>query len=967
MMESGELDSEGWELEAMGAAEDLLSRYDPATDEWSVPKVGRFWEAIKRAHDLGLRGQGHKVAVIDSACDYTVPRIRRQTGGKPKFRRLHGEPTIHGTAVVLLIGAVAPDCEICVYEVTRGGLPDRSLFEEAVREAANSDAEIICISLGSAKEAVLSRYYRLASQMGFDLEYLQKDILNGGKSPFEEETSPCSICDATSSAASKGKMVFAAAGNKEDKLCCPARSPDVVSVGFVLEEASVQELRDGSAALEWRQEVGPSYSQSALVDFTIRQLPGALGSSFACPLAVGAAALGIQRNTLLSFLKSSKFVGLAEMVKHYRRPTSPQENVESIRGLYKEGFNIHPHQHLGPGTDEGCFECSIFSEQLYVDGGLYFLETGSLDLAEQWLRTARWFAPRSADAAANLGRTIQALAERTLATTDDIAKARRMLDEAIHHYQEALNLRSAFSVYQRQLDEIYYLRSGLKRKTKDPGVEEPEIAQICAPVVPPDDAEAQVGPYHEDYSAQGVPQAYREAAKWFRKGADQGYPLLQFWLGALYYRGEGLPQDFTEAVNWYRRAAGQGYAPAQYNLGDCYYQGQGVPQNYVEATRWWRKAADQRYLQAQYNLGTHYHRGEGVPQDFSEAAKWYRKAADRGYARAQNNLGELYQNGKGLCQDYGESAKLFREAADQGFAPAQYNLGHCYYRSQGVPQDYAEAANWYLKAARQGIAQAQTNLALMYRDGLGVARDYTEAVKWFRTAAEQVDALARNYLGCLYRDGLGVPRDYAEAVKWFRTAAEQGLALAQYNLGVMYRDGKGVRRNYNAAIKLLGEAAEQGLAEAQNSLGSMYKNGSGGTKSHGKAVLWFTRAAEQGLAQGQDNMGVMYRDGKGVQQDDNEAVKWFRKAAEHGFARSQNHLGWMYENGRGVTNDCTEAVNWYRKAAEQGLAQAQYNLGVMYRDGKGVRQDFKEAVEWFKKSAKQGYALARKNLKNLRY
>ena len=35
----------------------------------------------------------------------------------------------------------------------------------------------------------------------------------------------------------------------------------------------------------------------------------------------------------------------------------------------------------------------------------------------------------------------------------------------------------------------------------------------------------------------------------------------------MYASGEGVPEDDKEAVKWYRLAAEQGYAQAQYNLG----------------------------------------------------------------------------------------------------------------------------------------------------------------------------------------------------------------------------------------------------------------------------------------------------------------------------------------------------------------------------------------------------------------
>jgi hypothetical protein len=85
------------------------------------------------------------------------------------------------------------------------------------------------------------------------------------------------------------------------------------------------------------------------------------------------------------------------------------------------------------------------------------------------------------------------------------------------------------------------------------------------------------------YTGQGVPQDYAEAAKWYRKAAEQGIDEAQFNLGLMYDKGQGVLQDYAEAVKWYRKAAEQGIDEAQFSLGKMYYRGRGVPKDYVLA------------------------------------------------------------------------------------------------------------------------------------------------------------------------------------------------------------------------------------------------------------------------------------------------------------------------------------------------------------------------------------------------
>ena len=219
--------------------------------------------------------------------------------------------------------------------------------------------------------------------------------------------------------------------------------------------------------------------------------------------------------------------------------------------------------------------------------------------------------------------------------------------------------------------------------------------------------------------------------------ADQGDVDAQLYLGELYYgqyyEGVRTEKDYAEAAKWYRKAAEQGNAQAQYQLGYMYDYGKGVPKDKEEVVKWWRKAAEQGHAGAQGALGRWYHwGGDGVPEDKVEAAKWYRKAAEQGEGCAQEELGKMYYKGEGVPQDYMEAAHWCRKAAEQRvWDHAQLYLGWMYHEGKGVPQDYVEAAKWYRKAAEQAHHVAQLYLGWMYHEGKGVPQDYVEAYAWY--------------------------------------------------------------------------------------------------------------------------------------------------------------------------------------------------------------------------------------------
>jgi uncharacterized protein len=66
-----------------------------------------------------------------------------------------------------------------------------------------------------------------------------------------------------------------------------------------------------------------------------------------------------------------------------------------------------------------------------------------------------------------------------------------------------------------------------------------------------------------------------EAARWFRKAADQGDPVAQESLGWLYADGRGVGRDETEAARLFRLAADQGHSRALNSLGLLYLNGRG--------------------------------------------------------------------------------------------------------------------------------------------------------------------------------------------------------------------------------------------------------------------------------------------------------------------------------------------------------------------------------------------------------
>ena len=325
-----------------------------------------------------------------------------------------------------------------------------------------------------------------------------------------------------------------------------------------------------------------------------------------------------------------------------------------------------------------------------------------------------------------------------------------------------------------------------------------------------------------------------DGLKWFRRAAESGSAVGQYYVGRMYARGGlGVHQNEREAVDWFMRAAAatdEESAPNWFEL---------------RLARWLNTPPPTRpQVAAMVELGELHASGVGGVRDEVEAERWFRLAADEGSAAAVYNLGVLYALGRGVSRDQTRAGMLLRSAAEQGFDPADEVV---YGMAAGSPPDRVVREEG-AKLRRQGLHCLERRIK---------SRGAVDAAEWFRRATRHGDATAENCIGLLKvgmphvltnegrRDTRGDEslRDGEEAVNWFRSAAQQGHAAAQNNLGQMYADGTGVAYDDAAAVKWFRRAAEQGNVCGQTNLALCYANGRGARLDHSEAARWFKEAA----------------------------------------------------------------------------------------------------------------------------
>lgn len=160
-----------------------------------------------------------------------------------------------------------------------------------------------------------------------------------------------------------------------------------------------------------------------------------------------------------------------------------------------------------------------------------------------------------------------------------------------------------------------------------------------------------------------VKKDFREAVKWYRKSADQGFTDAQKNLAVAYIVGNGVIQDHAEAFKLMHKAAIQGAPNGQRGLAQMYLEGIGVQKNYKKAVLWMSKAAEQGDKNSQASLAVQYVKGEGVPQDYVKAHMWINIAAaggDEKYVVGRDKITELL-----TPSQLADAQKLAREWMEQ--------------------------------------------------------------------------------------------------------------------------------------------------------------------------------------------------------------------------------------------------------------------------------------------------------------
>lgn len=280
-----------------------LTPNDPQVKGWEITKLGVDKQWIKS------RGDGVKIAVIDTGCDYNHPDIKDNiidgynfVNNTTDFMDDNG----HGSHVCGTIAAcdngmgmvgVAPKAKIYVFKaMDANGSGNADHIANAIDAAVKSQVDIITMSLGSR----------------YEIKQIKKAI---------------------EKAKNNNILIFCAAGNSgpNEDIMYPARDKNTIGIGAVDENLNRTNFTCSGDELDF---LSPGHNIMSIIPGNRYALMS--GTSMSNPFAVGCAAL------YLSYYRQQKnenYINQNEMINILKQHTINVRNPEFRQHKY-QGYGI---------------------------------------------------------------------------------------------------------------------------------------------------------------------------------------------------------------------------------------------------------------------------------------------------------------------------------------------------------------------------------------------------------------------------------------------------------------------------------------------------------------------------------------------------------------------------------------------------------------------------------------------------
>lgn len=265
------------------------------------------------------------------------------------------------------------------------------------------------------------------------------------------------------------------------------------------------------------------------------------------------------------------------------------------------------------------------------------------------------------------------------------------------------------------------------------------------------------------------------------EAAENGSVFAMTYFGDAIYDGRyNQPANKELCVSWWKKAAEAGSPVAQYFLAYAFRWGECVEKDAGIALMYALKSMEKEFPRSYRIIGLMYDHGNFVNKDLEQAAKYYRLAVEHGDYLSLVYIGSIYYFDE---ENYPEAVKYYSKAveyADRNLISSglpYYRMGYCYAFGDGVEKDHEKTAEYYLKGAERNHRKSKEN-AVSYILGI---EDSKKKVELLKKASDLRCDNADFRLGMYYKDE-GVDK---EAIRCFEHGADNGDFWCAYEL-IMY-------------------------------------------------------------------------------------------------------------------------------------------------------------------------------------
>lgn len=265
------------------------------------------------------------------------------------------------------------------------------------------------------------------------------------------------------------------------------------------------------------------------------------------------------------------------------------------------------------------------------------------------------------------------------------------------------------------------------------------------------------------------PENTKKYVEIMRNAAEKGSVLAMTYFGDVCYEGRfNLPVDKGVATQWWKKAAELGSPVSQYYMSYAYRWGENVEKDPGLSLMYALSSLEKYFPRAYRMIGFLYQYGEFVDKDIDKAKSYFEQAIQRGDHLSLCYLGGIYHYEE---ERYDESIKLYQKAvelAENGKIKSgvpYYRMGQSLYYGDGIEKDLPASIEYYFKAAERKHKNSKEYVV----GHINELPSKEQRIPLLERAAALDCKDAEYHLACAFVD-----KEDEKAITYFSAGAEKG-------------------------------------------------------------------------------------------------------------------------------------------------------------------------------------------------